>query len=1008
MPGFSSGLSLILGRALLDWCDSLGEPSLERYMDLGGFQGLQRVKGMSAQEVVSELRASGLRERAGHPDPVYWKWQRFSRRQDPGVLVVDALEYDPLSQSGPTLLGRNPFALVEGVLMAMAATGAAQVKMLLPPELEPQEAQLLNTLEQVQARGLTGGAALDVELVRGIQPSILDSGPVLPQEWGSALVHSLSTWYHVTLALAVGAEVYSSLGMAGQSGTRLITLEGEVRKPGLVEAPLGADLWTLVETMGGGIKPGKVPLALAVDNGMGGFLPPAAARVALSPEELIDAGVNPGLDTIRLLETGQCVVDLTRRVLYRYWQLSGDEFGPRRNLITRALRLVVEITRGKGLAHHLDELDRLARSLAAESLVAAWPLATSLRYFREQWVEHLQGGRCPGGICLQRPLAPCHNTCPAGIDIPSFLALIGHHRYTDAAESIVMDNPLPYSCGLVCPAPCEGVCLRQEVDQSIQIRAMKAVAARHTLEGGSHYLPEIPAQASGKKVAVVGSGPAGLTAAWFLARMGHQVTIFEAQHEAGGMLRYGIPAYRLPREALDAEVEEIRRLGVEILTDQEVESIAQLRGRGFDAYFLAVGTQLSRMIPVEGADQPFVLGGLDFLKAVRRGENPAVGPRVVVVGGGNVAIDVALSALRQGGKRVDMVCLEKRREMPAHVSEVETAIAEGVEIHNSWGPLKISPNHEMSFMRCARVFDEKGRFNPSFDRENQMTLKGDHIILAIGQATDLACVEQGSEVEVQRGLICADPDTLATREPGVFAGGDVVSGPRTVVEAVGAGKRAAHAIDAYLKGEDPDPAGPARERRAEVEPVGMDAERRTNQRRAEIPVLDVKDRQGNYQQVELGLDDDKADDEAGRCLRCDLCIGCGLCQLVCSEVGAEALRLKETGADRLAFREYTRPSTRCIGCGACSQVCPTGAIKVYDRNGKRVTSITGTVVREHDLLICSRCGESYGTNAYINHLKARGGPAYLDHLDRHICPSCARVVRAEELSGGYFFNLTQS
>jgi formate hydrogenlyase subunit 6/NADH:ubiquinone oxidoreductase subunit I len=374
---------------------------------------------------------------------------------------------------------------------------------------------------------------------------------------------------------------------------------------------------------------------------------------------------------------------------------------------------------------------------------------------------------------------------------------------------------------------------------------------------------------------------------------------------------------------------------------------------------------------------------------------------VVVVGGGNVAIDVALSAIRQGGHRVDMFCLEKRREMPASTHEVEQAIAEGVAINNSWGPVKVSGDGVVTFQRCTRVFDERGRFSPQFDSERLFNIKADTVLLAIGQATDLACVEEGSLVETERGMICTD-ETLATNEEGVFAGGDVVHGPQTVVMAIRAGKRGAAAIDAYLKGGKIDPTVGTPLRREDAATLEVGADKRTRLRRADIPYVDVEDRRGNFQHIELGLNDDMAHDEASRCLRCDLCIGCGLCQLVCSEVGAEALRLQDTKADRLAFNDFTRPSTRCIGCGACHQVCPTGAIKVEDEGFHRRTVITGTVVKDHELLHCTKCDKPYMPQVYLDHLKKRVGPATVAHVDRKLCPACAREQRALELAGTPF------
>ena len=1007
MEVYSPGLSLVLGNILHAWCQRLDSPDLERYLEVGGFQGLAHAAGLSEMEVMAELRSSGLRDRTPLAEPLYLKWQNFQRRHQEGVLVVDAVSLDPASQSGSFLLTRNPFGLVEGLMIAAHVHQVDQVLVRIPAHLQGLEAALLNALERAQSHNLTGGQTLNLQFQRQPNPSARMSGPV-PVGDRPFLLHRLETWYHLGLVLSLGATLYRNLGLEGYNGTALITMGGQVKRPGLVEVPQGGNLWQMVETLAGGPAAQVTPLALSLDGGMGGFLPPSEAQIPLAPEEMHAAGVNPAPGTLWLLAKGTCLVDLVRRGLYRYWLFSEDDDRQARNLCARALRMVTEITQDKARPSHLPELKALAREMSSRGLAAAWPLYSSLTYFEDQYHDHLHKKRCPAGLFPHRDLAPCHRTCPAGIDIPSFLAQIGHDRHGEATRIIAQDNPLPFVCGLVCPAPCEGACLRGEMDAPVFIRAMKAVAARQTLAEKNAYPKPRVQKASGRRVAVVGSGPAGLTCAYYLARKGHQVTILEAQAEAGGMLRYGIPAYRLPREVLDSELAQITRLGVKIITGREVKNVEEIKSLGFEACFLALGTQLSRLIPIEGVDLPFVLGGLDFLKDVRGELNPQVGPRVVVVGGGNVAIDVALSAIRQGGHRVDMFCLEKRREMPASSHEVEQALHEGVAINNSWGPVRITADKQITFQRCLRVFDERGRFSPQFDPERTMSVPVDHVILAIGQATDLACVEEGSGVQVERGLICANPDTLETKEPGVFAGGDVVYGPRTVVEAIRSGKRGAGAIHAYLLGRKLDEAALEPRSRAQVEPLSVSAMRRTRLKRAEIPMMEVADRKGNYHQVELGLDEKQALGEASRCLRCDLCIGCGLCQEVCSEMGAEALRLRETKADRLAFNDFTRPSTRCVGCGSCAQVCPTGAIRVVDDGRVRRTVITGSVVREQVLLECSQCGEPYMPQAYLDHLKKRAGHGQVDHVDRLICPQCARSHRARELAGWPFFNAAQA
>ena len=546
------------------------------------------------------------------------------------------------------------------------------------------------------------------------------------------------------------------------------------------------------------------------------------------------------------------------------------------------------------------------------------------------------------------------------------------------------------TCGLVCPAPCESACVRGSHDGAVFIRPMKAKAAEHCLAEGGYPKPELVPE-TGKRVGIVGSGPASLTAAYFLRTLGHDVEIHEAQEHAGGMLRYGIPAYRNPPDLLEKEIDQIRALGVRILTRSPVASVEEFRKK-YDAVFLGLGTQKARLLPVEGAHLPFVLGGIDFLRAARSGEAVRVGPRVVVIGGGNVSIDVALTALRQGARHVDLTSLEKRRDMPASPDEIELAVAEGVQLHPGWGPLRFEEEGVAVFQFCERVKDETGKFDPKFDGNRLLKLEADHVILATGQGTDLACLE-GSGVENNRGFVVADPKTKMTKVPGIFAGGDGQHGPRTAVEAIRSGKIAAASIDAWLRGTALDAATGTPVRRADVEPLSVVADDRTHLRRAAMPERTVEETvgEGNYVRIELGLTDAMAHDEARRCLRCDVCIGCGLCMAACSEMGVEALRMADTPAGRLAHFDYLRPAERCIGCGACTQVCPTGAIRLEDRDGVRRTIITGTVVREQPLLACSECGAPTQTPAHREFVRRRLPDHMAALLDRELCPSCARL-----------------
>ncbi len=948
----------------------------------GALPGLARAQGLNPLQRLQYLQESGLAECGCAGEPLYQAWRQFLRGHGASVLVVDAAGLDPRARGTAAVLDSAPWLLAEGLLIAAGLRNTSKVELRLPPELTGREAWLLNALDAIRLRGFAAGRRLQVDVQRDSTPSPWGEGHVTD---GTRLIHTPETWCRVAMLFAARAGV--------NVDSALLTLRRGLNQRGLIELKRSDMLRRLIYDWGGGVEVEGRDAVLVFDNGMGGFLPLSEADLSCHPLSFAAAGIAPAPSSVMVLAEGVCLVEQTRRALYRYWQLAENEPADVRALLARAARLVAEITVGHGQLRHLPELDALALELATQGLAAAWPLGSALRYFRDQWEAHARRESCPEVLCLKRNAAPCHSTCPANIDIPSFIAHIGHGDYARAIEVITRDNPLPLTCGLVCPAPCESACVRGGRDGAVFIRPMKAMAAEHCLAEGGYPRPEL-APPSGKRIGIVGSGPAGLSAAYYLRILGHAVEIFETQEAAGGMLRYGIPAYRLPPELLDQELEQIKALGIPIHTGAKVDSLDAFR-KDYDAVFLGLGTQLSRFIPIEGVHQPHVLGGIDFLRNVRSGEEVLVGPRVVVIGGGNVAIDVALTALRQGAKHVDMVCLEKRREMPASPHEIETAVAEGVALYPGWGPVRVEEDGAVVFQHCDSVFDDSGRFNPKFDSERRLTLEGDQVILAVGQGTDLTSID-GSGLEVTRGFIATDPRTLMSKVPGVFAGGDVAHGPRTAVEAIRSGKIAAYSIDAWLCGTAMDVMVGKPVRRAEVIPLQVVARTRSHLHRAEMQEKDVEERlgDGNYIRIEQGLTDAMAHDEATRCLRCDVCIGCGLCQLACSEMGVEALRMADTSAvsGRLAYFDFTRPADLCIGCGACTQVCPTGAIRIEDDEDTcvRRTIITGTVVREQPLLPCSECGVPTQTAAHRKFVRQRLPDHLAEHLGRELCPACAR------------------
>jgi NADPH-dependent glutamate synthase beta subunit-like oxidoreductase len=493
---------------------------------------------------------------------------------------------------------------------------------------------------------------------------------------------------------------------------------------------------------------------------------------------------------------------------------------------------------------------------------------------------------CPTGALVdkfveagsrEQDLLPCKAACPVHIDIPGYLRMIAHGR-TDEANAIIREKvPFPGVLGRVCIHPCEQVCRCGEVNESISVCALKRYAADG--DNGLWRKGSRVAGGTGKKVAVIGAGPAGLTVAFYLCKQGHTVCVFDASSQPGGMMRYGIPRFRLPREVLNREINDIFDLGIDFKPNQRLGrnfTLEGLKNDGYDAVFLGVGAQQNRRISPEGCNSPDVIWGVELLRQAAEGRDVKLKGSVLVIGGGNVAVDVALTALRCGATDVRMACLEGLDEMPASPWEIEEARQEGVQILYSWGPDKILSQDGkvigMDLVQCTCVFDEQGNLCPEFS-DKKKCIRVDQIIMALGQAVDLSFLEENSPIKAERGLILVDEDTLETGMPGVYAGGDATRTPGTIIHAIGAGRRAAESIDQALGG------------CGQIDEVLFERGRPDDHlgreegfaafAREKVPVLDVANRVNSFREVAIGYSPEQAAREAGRCLQCDLRLNMG-------------------------------------------------------------------------------------------------------------------------------------
>jgi NADH-quinone oxidoreductase subunit F len=807
-----------------------------------------------------------------------------------------------------SIIEADPHSVLEGMTIGAYAMGASKgyvyVRIEYPLAIERME----HAVRQAYEYGLLGqdifgsDFGFDVEIFRGAgafvcgeetsliasiegrppEPRVRPPFPVQSGVWGSPTsINNVETWANVPAIINWGSEWFSALGTETSKGTKVFSLAGNVHNAGLVEVPMGITLREIIYDIGGGIPGGKRLKAVQTGGPSGGFIPSHLLDMPVDYERLSEVGAIMGSGGMVVMDDDTCIVDIAKYFL----QFTNDESCGKctacREGSAVLLGLLNKISAGDGEETDLELLEVLGEAVRDASMCGLGqtlpnPVLSAVRHFREEYESHIRYKRCPAGVCRGIISSPCQHTCPLGQDVPCYIGLIAQGRFDEAVALVRRENPLPGICGRVCTAPCEEKCRSGGGGgDAISIRALKRFLADHERAKGPACTPPV-APPKAEQVAIVGSGPAGLTCAHYLALEGYRVTIFESLPVAGGMLATGIPDYRLPKEILQYDIDAIRRLGVEIKTNTAVGKdvqLSELRGQ-YDAVFIATGAHRGLKLNIEGEDASQVLDAVDFLRAVNLGRDVTIGDQVAVIGGGDAAVDAARVA-RRLGKDVRILYRRTRAEMPAAKEEVEELDREGIEIQFLVAPVKaLRHDGHLSGLECIRMelgeVDASGRRRPVPVEGSEFTVAIDTLIPAIGQEPDVAAFADGNGLKLSRwNTLEVDPETLYTGADGIFAGGDVVSGPATVVEAMAHGKSTAQMIHKYIQQQPV-----ARDYRVTRPAVDVDVVELSDTeietlRKPEMPLLPLSDRLGGFREVQLGFDAEMAVAEAKRCIRCD-------------------------------------------------------------------------------------------------------------------------------------------
>ncbi|MBW1856835.1 MAG: FAD-dependent oxidoreductase [Deltaproteobacteria bacterium] len=899
-------------RLITENCGTIDPRDIDQYIASGGFEGLHTALSMSPEEVIAAVKASGLRGRGGAGFPTGLKWD-FCRKAhgSPKYLICNADEGDPGAFMDRSVLEGDCYRVLEGMLIGGYAIGASEGYIYCRAEYPLAVELITNAIERMKKDSLVGDSILGSDFsfqfhlflgagafVCGEETALINSimgkagrprpRPPFPAESGlfdkPTNINNVETWGNIPWILRHGADAFASYGTATSKGTKTLSLTGKVQRTGLIEVPMGITINEIVYEIGGGMKDNAEFKAVQTGGPSGGSIPYYLGDTPVDYETLTALGTIMGSGGLVAMDDRTCMVDMARYFLEFTRGESCGQCTPCREGTKQMYRILDRICKGEGKPEDIPLLKEMAEIVIDSSLcglgqtLGKTPL-TTLNYFLEEYEEHINKKYCRARTCKRLSPAPCQAACPVGIDVPTYNALIAWGRFDDALEVIREDNPFPAVSGWMCPHPCEKDCVRAETDKAISICALKRFVADNEIKRGVRRKVVTPNPLLyEEKIAIIGGGLTGLSAAHDLRKAGYPVTVFESKPFAGGMLKIAVPDYKLPPHIVDYETSLLERdVGVEIKTNVTIGkdvTIENLKQQGYTAFLIAIGAHKPVDLQLPGFEGKGCIHAIEFLKRVKAGKHEKPGDAVAVIGFDHTAIDAARTAARLGSK-VTIIYPRTREHLPVKEDTLKEVEDEHITFHYLALPAEIVRKKDGSIkaVRCQPTelqesyLDTTGRRRVVPIEGSELLVPATTVMVSIGMESDLSDLSYNLTTN-ELGLIITDPVTLETSEKGIFAAGDAVNGPATIIEAIAAGQKAAASIQCYLCGEEFKEPYKLVKPRMRIDPAEVEEGTETFQRPDEMTRA-PEERLSDFDAVRSGLTETLAVCEAKRCLRCD-------------------------------------------------------------------------------------------------------------------------------------------